>query len=86
MSMDEYGVRTNTHTVFFHPKYCSLTKVVNANYWHYRRNENACWRLILDGISCGGDIMGSFCWYPLPLRSPFITIGTEESAPQYSSM
>jgi len=23
----------------------SCHKVVNVNYWHYRRNENACWRL-----------------------------------------
>eukprot|EP00434_Breviolum_minutum_P020834 symbB.v1.2.018377.t4/scaffold1465.1/size117142/1 len=62
----------------------SCHKVVNVNYWHYRRNENACWRLSylencdLSSDRCSQclDRPGCLCnctpnpWLPLPELEP----------------
>lgn len=58
----------------------SCHKVVNANYWHYRRNENACWRLsylqshqpgLFDtAVSMPGCRAAPNPWMPLPELEP----------------
>lgn len=58
----------------------SCHKVVNANYWHYRRNENACWRLsylqshqpgLFDtAVSSSAVSTAPNPWMPLPELEP----------------
>lgn len=45
-SLSQMAIYFSPMTSHVIPK-VSTCQVVNVNYWHYRRNENACWRLYL---------------------------------------